>query len=88
GEAALRESEDHYRHAVELNPQVPWTCDAAGNITSYATRWLTLTGQAPGDPLGDGWTRAVHPEDLPQALAVFGTCLASGEPVDVDYRIR
>jgi PAS domain S-box-containing protein len=88
GEAALRESEDHYRHAVELNPQVPWTCDAAGNITSYATRWLTLTGQAPGEPLGDGWTRAVHPEDLPRALAVFGASIASGEPVDVDYRLR
>ncbi|MCK2054435.1 PAS domain-containing protein [Methylobacterium sp. 37f] len=88
GEAALRESEDHYRHAVELNPQVPWTCDAAGNITSYATRWLTLTGQAPGEPLGDGWTRAVHPEDLPRTIAVFGACIASGDPVDVDYRIR
>ncbi|MCI9878821.1 PAS domain-containing protein [Methylobacterium goesingense] len=88
GEAALRESEDHYRHAVELNPQVPWTCDPAGNITSYATRWLSLTGQAPGEPLGDGWTRAVHSEDLPRTLAVFGACLASGEPVDVDYRIR
>ncbi len=26
-EAALRESEDHYRHMVELNPQIPWVLD-------------------------------------------------------------
>ena len=24
-EEALTESEDHYRHTVELNPQIPWT---------------------------------------------------------------
>ena len=27
-EAALRESEEHYRYSVELNPQIPWTADA------------------------------------------------------------
>ena len=88
GEARLRESEDHFRHTVELNPQVPWTCDPAGNITSYANRWLELTGQAPGEPLGSGWAKALHPDDLAPTQAVFAACLASGEPVDLDYRIR
>lgn len=54
-EARLRESEDHLRHTVELNPAVTWTCDPQGNITSYAKRWLDLTGQAPGEPDGAGW---------------------------------
>ena len=49
-EARLRESEDHFRHTVELNPQVPWTCDPAGNITSYSNRW-------PGHP-------SSHPQPL------------------------
>ena len=88
GEARLRESEDHFRHTVELNPQVPWTCDPQGNITSYSKRWLDLTGQAPGEPDGTGWTRALHPDDLPWTITVFTQCLASGETVDVDYRIR
>ena len=88
GEAALRESEDHFRHTVELNPQVPWTCDPDGNITSYSNRWLDLTGQAPGEPLGSGWAKALHPDDVPWTMTVFANCLASGEPVDVDYRIR
>lgn len=34
-EAELRESEDHYRHTVELNPQVPWVMDS-GATTSPA----------------------------------------------------
>ena len=88
GEARLRESEDHFRHTVELNPQVPWTCDPQGNITSYSKRWLDLTGQAPGEPDGAGWMKALHPDDVPWTVTVFTQCLASGEPVDVDYRIR
>ncbi|SDA12438.1 PAS domain S-box-containing protein [Methylobacterium sp. UNC378MF] len=85
---ALRESEEHFRQTVELNPQVPWTCDPQGNITSHSHRWLELTGQAPGEPDGTGWTKALHPEDLGPTAAVFAERLASGEPVDVDYRIR
>ena len=84
---ALRESEDHFRHTVELNPQVPWTADPQGNITSYSTRWLELTGQAPGEPDGAGWIKVLHPDDVPHTVAVFSRCLASGDPVDVDYRI-
>ncbi|WP_375456136.1 PAS domain S-box protein [uncultured Methylobacterium sp.] len=87
-EARLRESEDHYRHTVELNPQVPWTADPHGNVTSYSRRWLDLTGQAEGEPDGAGWIAAIHPDDVAHTRAVFAACLASGEPVDVDYRIR
>jgi PAS domain S-box-containing protein len=87
-EARLRESEDHLRHTVELNPQVPWTCDPAGAITSYSSRWLELTGQGPGEPLGDGWAKVVHPDDLAATAASFAASLASGEPIDVEYRIR
>ena len=87
-EAKLRESEDHFRHTVEMNPAVPWTCDPQGNITSYSTRWLDLTGQAPGEPDGAGWMGALHPDDVAHTVEVFSICLASGNPVDVDYRIR
>ena len=87
-EAKLRESEDHFRHTVELNPVVPWTCDPQGNITSYSKRWLDLTGQAPGEPDGAGWIGALHPDDVERTIETFSACLASGNPIDVDYRLR
>ena len=37
---ALREAEDHLRHTVELNPQIPWTADPQGRITGFSERWL------------------------------------------------
>ena len=88
GDRALRESEEHFRQTVELNPQVPWTADPHGNIISYSHRWLELTGQAPGEPDGAGWTKALHPEDLEPTMAAFAVALSSGDPVDIDYRIR
>ena len=87
-EGRLRESEEHLRYTVELNPAVPWTCDPQGNITSYSQRWLDLTGQAPGEPYGNGWAKVLHPDDLAPTFEAFSACLATGEPVDVDYRIR
>ena len=87
-EARLRESEDHLRHTVELNPAVSWTCDPQGNIISYSKKWLDLTGQAPGQPDGVGWMQALHPDDVARTTEVFSASLTSGEPVDVDYRIR
>ena len=87
-EARLRESDDHLRHTVDLNPAVPWTCDPQGNITSYSKRWLDLTGQASGEPDGAGWMGALHPDDVAHTIEAFSTGLASGDSIDVDYRIR
>ncbi len=87
-EERLRESEDHFRHTVELNPQVPWTADPDGNITSYSSRWLEMTGQTADEPYATGWAKAIHAEDLAPTLARFSQSLTSGEPVDVEYRIH
>src|SRR5690606_34207359 len=35
----LRESEDHYKHAVELNPQLSWTAKPDGRVDSISGRW-------------------------------------------------
>jgi PAS domain S-box-containing protein len=86
-ELALRASEEHLHNTVELNPQVAWTAGPDGRITSYSNRWLELTGQQPGEPLGDGWLNTVLEEDRPPTTAIFAQSLATGDPVDVEYRI-
>ncbi|ACO31374.1 MULTISPECIES: EAL domain-containing protein [Acidobacterium] len=83
---ALRESEDHYRHTVELNPQVNWTCDAAGNLMTANHRWQELTGLTPEQSMGHGWLTAVHPEDLPRIQPLWLHSVATGAPVDIQYR--
>ncbi|WP_423069152.1 putative bifunctional diguanylate cyclase/phosphodiesterase [Devosia sp. CN2-171] len=87
-EKALRESEDHYRNAVALNPEVPWLADAEGNIIEFGPRWLEMVEITAEETLGQGWARALHPDDLAPTLENWGAALRSGEPVDVEYRIR
>ena len=53
-ERALRESEDHYRTAVALNPEVPWLADPHGDIIEFGPRWLEMVDTTRKDTLGEG----------------------------------
>lgn len=87
-EAALRESEEHYRYSVELNPQVPWTATPDGSIEEVGPNWADLTGTDIEQALGFGWIEAVHPDDVEQALERWRQNLQDGEPIDIEYRLR
>ena len=87
-EQALIESEDHYRNAVELSPQVPWTADPNGMILDTSHRWEALTGLTKQESLGKGWVRALHPDDRQSALRAWEKALRTGELLDTQYRIR
>src|SRR5271170_5435561 len=87
-EQALAESEDHYRHTVELNPQVPWTADPEGMILDASQRWESLTGLTIQESLGTGWIRALHPDDVQPTSRTWSESLRTGRPLDVQYRIR
>jgi diguanylate cyclase (GGDEF)-like protein/PAS domain S-box-containing protein len=87
-EQSLREGEEHYRHAVELSPQIPWTSDPSGNITEVGPRWLELMGMDLESTLGQGWAKALHPEDVPPTYAIWSNCLETGAPLDIRYRLK
>jgi PAS domain S-box-containing protein len=87
-EKALTESEDHYRHTVELNPQIPWTADPEGMVIDVSRRWELLTGVTRQEALGNGWMRVLHPDDLQPTRTAWDKAIRTGDPVDVQYRIR
>jgi PAS domain S-box-containing protein len=87
-EVALRESEIHHRYAVELNPHVPWMADSAGLVIEGSPQWTALTGLTEAESLGWGWARALHPEDVEEAARKWKHSIETGEPVDVEYRVR
>lgn len=88
--AALRRSEEHYRHSVDLNPQIPWISDPTGSLTELSPRFSTLTGLGREQSLGSGWSAAVHPDDLPGVTALWSLALKTGrgELADTRYRLR
>ncbi|GGD37446.1 GGDEF domain-containing protein [Aureimonas glaciei] len=87
-EAALRDSEDHHRHAVELSPQIPWIADGDGLITEAGPRWVELTGMTQAATLGHGWRDALHPDDLAPTTEKWVHALKERTPLDTEYRVR
>ncbi|HTR15817.1 MAG TPA: PAS domain S-box protein [Acetobacteraceae bacterium] len=87
-EAALRESEAHYRAAVEVSPLVHWTSDAEGQVATISERWHTLTGQSLESASGVGWMALIHPDDFQQVRETRETSLAPGVPYDLEFRFR
>jgi diguanylate cyclase (GGDEF)-like protein/PAS domain S-box-containing protein len=87
-EQALRESVKHYRTAVDLNPEIPWVSAPDGSILEVGPRWLELMGMTAEETLGNGWIKALHPDDVGPTSTYWAICLSTGEPVDVEYRVR
>jgi PAS domain S-box-containing protein len=83
-EQGLRESEDHYRHTVELNPQVTWTAKPDGQLDRVAPRWEEWTGKS---GLGSSWGDSLHPDDREQSLKSWARAIESGTPYDVEHRL-
>ena len=87
-DTALHASEEDLRYTVELTPHIPWTAGADGEIAFISPRWNGLVGQPPGPVLLAGWARALHAEDLDWASSAWLHAVRSGQPYDVEYRIR
>jgi len=86
-EIALQEREENYRHVVELNPHIPWSCTPDGSLVELGSRWTDLTGLPSGLIQGDSWLKAIHPVDRPPTVAAWSTSIRTGAAFDVEYRV-
>ncbi len=87
-EEALRESESRFRQMAEAAPTTVWTADASGRVEYYNSRWFAYTGQTEADVQAGDWIHAIHPDDQPVCVARWMHSLATGEPYEVEVRLR
>ncbi|MDB5705979.1 MAG: hypothetical protein JWN66_3095 [Sphingomonas bacterium] len=87
-EQALRESREHHRHSVELNPQLQWTAKPDGSIEEVGPLWTSLTGGSAERARGDGWIAALHRDDVAPTIELWQRAIRLREPVDIEYRLR
>jgi len=86
--AALEESEARFRVMADETPVPLWMCDADRRCTYVNRAWLSFTGRALDEELGDGWTASVHPEDFVERQAAFGAAFDAREAFTLEYRLR
>ncbi|MCI0700101.1 MAG: protein kinase [Planctomycetia bacterium] len=87
-EEALRASEEKYHSLADLIPGIVWTARADGWIDYANQFWFKFTGLTMEQTQGLGWAVTVHPDDLVRVSELWMRSLQTGEPVEVDYRIK
>jgi PAS domain S-box-containing protein len=83
---ALRASELNFRLMVHSIPGLLCTYTAAGEVELVNQTLLNYTGK-PLDELRS-WAAIAHPGDLPAVEGLWAHSVATGNPFDVDVRIR
>ncbi|HEY5426926.1 MAG TPA: PAS domain-containing protein [Candidatus Tumulicola sp.] len=81
-------AEDQFRALAESVPVIVWTADANGWIDWYSQRWYEFTGQSYEDSIGWGWQAAHHPDDFLEVMRRWPNALATGEPIEIEFRLR
>ena len=87
-EAELAASERRFRVMTAAMPQMVWTTLPDGFHDFYNDRWYAFTGVPYGSTDGAGWNEVFHPDDRDRAWARWRHCLATGEPYEIEYRLR
>jgi PAS domain S-box-containing protein len=87
-EAALASSEAKFRAIADTMPQMVWSTLPDGFHDYYNARWYEFTGVPYGSTDGEAWNGMFHPEDQERAWASWKHSLETGEPYQIEYRLR
>ncbi|MCE9531071.1 MAG: PAS domain S-box protein [Planctomycetes bacterium] len=87
-ERALRESQARFRSLAESMPQFVWVTSPDGLAEYFNQRWFDYTGLNFDECIGHEWVRALHEEDRERTQKYWADSLSSGEPYEVEYRLR
>ncbi len=84
---ALRESERRFQTLANASPVGILEIDASGECVYTNPRWTEISGLAGEASLGDGWARALHPEDRERVLAAWAQTMANPAPLHLEFRV-
>ena len=85
---ALRASEANLRRVIDTIPSLSW-CNLPDGPNEFLSKgWHDYTGMSPEEAHGWGWSASFHPDDLPPLMTRWQELLVSGEPGEIEARIR
>jgi diguanylate cyclase (GGDEF)-like protein/PAS domain S-box-containing protein len=85
---AARDRELYFRTMAEAVPEMIWTSSRDGMSDYFNQRFFDYTGLNFEQCHGKGWTIIVHPDDLAPCLERWESARHSGDPFDMEYRLR
>jgi PAS domain S-box-containing protein len=87
-EQALVESEGRFRQVAEAAPVMIWMAGPNRSCSYLNKRWLQFTGQSLEQAQHNGWTSAIHPDDMELCLGVYQRSFEARQPFRIECRLR
>ena len=84
----LEATEANFAILTDAMPQMVWSTLPDGHHDYFNARWYEFTGMPVGSTHGEEWNGMFHPDDQDRAWATWRRSLASGEPYEIEYRLR
>ncbi len=84
----LGEVADTLHTFIKIAPVGIVELDAAGGLLTANDQWLALSGLTIGASLADGWTQAMHPDDVDRVSVEWGAAVAAGTGYETTLRFR
>jgi PAS domain S-box-containing protein len=84
----IQKSEARLRQVIDTIPTLAWCNLPDGPNEFLNKRWHEYTGLSPEESHGWGWKTAFHPEDLPALMEKWQELLVTGEPGEIEARLR
>ena len=85
---ALQDGDALFRSVADAMPQIVWSTLPDGFHDYYNRGWYEFTGMPEGSTDGEGWNGMFHPDDQDRAWQRWRHSLESGEPYEIEYRLR
>ena len=85
---ALLESDARFNTLADALPHMVWSTLPDGFHDYYNARWYEFTGVPAGSTDGEAWNGMFHPDDQERAWARWRRSLETGEPYEIEYRLR
>jgi diguanylate cyclase (GGDEF)-like protein/PAS domain S-box-containing protein len=86
GNRALSSAEEIFRVLAAQTPVGVFVSSKDGKCEYVNGRWCDLAGLTAEEALGDGWARALHPEDAEPVMRAWAEASAAGRDSVVEYR--
>jgi PAS domain S-box-containing protein len=88
GRGALQDAGAAFHALADTMPQMIWSTLPDGDHDYYNAQWYRFTGVPESSTDGEGWAGMFHPEDQPEAWKRWNRSLETGDPYEVEYRLR
>lgn len=84
----LKQSEERLRQIMDLVPDMLWSANVDTGLRFISQRYLAYTGKTGKEFENYGFLDAFHPEDRPEIETTYRRAIETGDPAEVEVRIR